>query len=75
VTVHDGHTKLRDMGEHEFFGELSLLDSEPRAATVTAIRPTRLFRLEQEDFYTTMQAHPEIVRALNKALCRLVRGT
>jgi cyclic nucleotide-binding protein/putative NAD(P)-binding protein len=75
VTVHDGHTKLRDMGEHEFFGELSLLDSEPRAATVTAIRPTRLFRLEQEDFYTTMQAHSEIVRALNKALCRLVRGT
>ena len=75
VTVHDGHTKLRDMGEHEFFGELSLLDAEPRAATVTAIRPTRLFRLGQEDFYAAMQAHPDIVRALIKALCRLVRGT
>jgi len=75
VTVHDGHTKLRDMGEHEFFGELSLLDAEARAATVTAIRPTCLFRLGQEDFYGTMRAHPEIVRALIKALCRLVRGT
>ena len=75
VTVHDGHTKLRDMGEYEFFGELSLLDAEPRAATVTAIRPTRLFRLGQEDFYAAMRAHPEIVRALIKALCRLVRGT
>jgi hypothetical protein len=72
--VHDGPKLLRVMGENEFFGELSLLDSEPRAASVTALEPTLLFRLAQDDFYALLRERPEITRALTRALCKLVRS-
>jgi CRP/FNR family cyclic AMP-dependent transcriptional regulator len=75
VLVHDGDRELRCMQANEFFGELSLLDSEPRAASVTALEPSFLFRLEQDDFYALTRERPEITHALNRALCRLIRGT
>jgi hypothetical protein len=74
VRVHDGERTIREMAANEFFGELSLLDSEPRAASVTAIEPTLLFRLAQDDFYVLLREQPEISRAINRALCRLIRN-
>jgi CRP-like cAMP-binding protein len=62
------------MVQNEFFGELSLLDSEPRTASVSAVEPTLLFRLAQDDFYAAMRERPEISRALNRALCKLIRS-
>ncbi len=75
VRVHDGDRDLREMAQNEFFGELSLLDSEPRTASVSALEPTLLFRLAQDDFYAVMRERPEISRALNRALCKLIRST
>ena len=75
VLVHDGDRKLREMTHNECFGELALLDSEPRAASVSAIEPTHLLRLAQDDFYALLREQPEITRAINRALCRLIRGT
>ena len=74
VRVHDGEQTLREMAANESFGELALLDSEPRAASVTAVEPTHLLRLAQDDFYALIREQPEITRAINRALCRLVRG-
>jgi signal transduction histidine kinase len=39
---------VREQGE--FFGEMALLDGEPRSATVTCITPCRLFMLERPVF-------------------------
>ncbi len=74
VRVHDGDRTFREMSQHEFFGELALLDSEPRSASVTAVEPTLLFRLAQDDFYALMSEQPVITRAISRALCKLIRS-
>jgi hypothetical protein len=73
VRVHDGDRTLRHLDRHQFFGELSLLDAEPRTASVSAVEPTCLFRLAQADFYALMHERPEIVQAINRVLCRMIR--
>jgi hypothetical protein len=75
VRVHDGDRTLGLLGQNQFFGELSLLDAEPRAASVTALEETHLFRLEQADFYALIAERPQIVRAINRALGEMLRAT
>lgn len=73
VHVHDGDRSFRHMGPNGFFGELALLDSKPRSATVTAVEPTSLFRLAQDDFYALVSEQPGISRSINRALCKIIR--
>ena len=74
VRVHDGNRTFQGLGPHQVFGELSLLDAQPRAASATAIERTYLFRLAQSDFYALMSERPEITHAINRALCAMVRA-
>jgi len=73
VRVHDGERTLREMSHGEAFGELSLLDAEPRSASVSAVHPSLLLRLAQSDFYALMKEQPAITRAVNRVLCQLIR--
>ena len=73
VRVYDGDRTLTHLGQNQFFGELSLLDSEPRSSSVSAVEPTRLFRLAQADFYTLLTERPQIIQAINRVLCNMVR--
>jgi len=75
VRVHDGEQTLREMSKDEFFGELSLLDSEPRSASATAVDRTLLFRLGQKDFYSLLGEQQLITRAINRALCKIIRNS
>jgi len=72
--VHDGERTLAQLTRKQFFGELSLLDAEPRSASVTATEETHLFRLGQSDFYSLVADRPQIVHAINRGLCQMVRG-
>lgn len=73
VRVHDGDRSLRHLNQGECFGELSLLDTEPRSASVSAVERTHLFRLAQADFYALMSERPDITHAINRVLCEMVR--
>jgi NNP family nitrate/nitrite transporter-like MFS transporter len=44
--------ELAELGAGDFFGELALIDSEPRSATVTATAPSEFFVLERRQFLT-----------------------
>lgn len=51
----------------EFFGEMSLLFRQPRSATVTTTKPSRLFALKADDFSRMLKLNPalaEVVRAI-----------
>jgi hypothetical protein len=74
VRVHDGERTLAQLSRMQFFGELSLLDAEPRAASVTATTETHLFRLGQDDFYSLLADRPQMAHAINRCLCQMVRG-
>jgi CPA1 family monovalent cation:H+ antiporter len=48
------------LGTGDFFGEMALLSSNPRSATVTAIGYSRLLALNGRDFRGLAQAHPDL---------------
>ena len=43
VRVYDGARTIVELGPKEIFGELALLDPEPRLASIAAVQDTRLF--------------------------------
>ena len=50
LMVHRRNTQLAKLRSKDFFGEMSILDSEPRSASVTAVSKCRLLRIEEGDF-------------------------
>ncbi|HLY66934.1 MAG TPA: cyclic nucleotide-binding domain-containing protein [Chloroflexota bacterium] len=59
---------LAEIGQAEFFGEMSLLDGQPRSASVTALEPTSLLALGRDDFLGFLSDHRQ---ALNNLLVTL----
>lgn len=55
-----GEREIRSMGPGESFGELSLLEDQPRSATITAIEPTTCVLLDQMQFSAELKNHPEM---------------
>ncbi len=75
VRVHDDELTLNTLGEREVFGELALLDPEPRIATVTAIEETILFRIDQQPFYDLISDRGEVARGVMRVLVRYLRNS
>jgi CRP-like cAMP-binding protein len=64
---------LSVLGEGEFFGEMSLLDDEPRSAHVIAMEDSDLLVLRREDFEGILMHSPPIALALLRELTRRLR--
>ncbi|HEY6005454.1 MAG TPA: Crp/Fnr family transcriptional regulator [Anaeromyxobacter sp.] len=59
----------------DFFGEMSLLDNEPRSATVIADGRSRLLVLSRSDFQAHLESHPRTaLRVLQEVSRRLRRA-
>ena len=58
-----------------FFGELSLLDGQPRSATIVATEPTETIVLHRETLLKAIRANPEVAIHLLQALCQRLRET
>lgn len=63
------------MGEKDFFGELALLDGEPRSASVVAMEPTEAVVIRRQDFLDTLEANPKLSRKIIKELVKRLRRT
>ncbi|WP_273211538.1 cyclic nucleotide-binding domain-containing protein [Runella zeae] len=74
VGIYDGHVQLATFGRGDVFGELALLDAEPRSATVSALSDVHLFRIDQTDFYDLMDERGEVLRNIIKILCQRIRN-
>jgi CRP-like cAMP-binding protein len=74
VRVHDGEHTLNHLAEGDVFGEMALLDAEPRMASVTAVEQTLLLRLAQEPFFELMEDRPEVARGLIRVLSQRLRA-
>ncbi|MGI4738377.1 MAG: cyclic nucleotide-binding domain-containing protein [Janthinobacterium lividum] len=73
VGVYNGPQLLATFGKGDFFGELALLDAEPRSASAVAQGVVTAFRLDQEDFYDVMEERPEVLRNILRVLCQRLR--
>jgi CRP/FNR family transcriptional regulator/CRP/FNR family cyclic AMP-dependent transcriptional regulator len=52
---------LSVLGSGEFFGEMSLLDDEPRSATVISMEKTEMMLLRRKDFLNLWESNKEIL--------------
>ena len=72
-TVRETEKILATLGPGEFFGEMSLLDGEPRSATVRAETDMRLLVILRRNFQTLLTEVPELTRNILIVLSRRLR--
>lgn len=78
--IHSGKIEIRDasrtlatFGELDFFGELSLLDDEPRSASAIATEESLLLSISQEDFYELITFRTEVAKSVLRVLSQRLR--
>jgi CRP-like cAMP-binding protein len=72
--LRDG-VSLGAFGPGDFFGEMSLLDSAPRSATIRALDPVSCLMLSSWDFKALLERHVSIAIKLLEVLSRRLRVT
>lgn len=71
VSINGGPNKpVAILKQGDFFGEMSLLTGEPRAATVIAEEETRCLIVCKDDVKDILLAKPEITKELSKVLAQ-----
>ncbi len=64
---------LSILGPGEFFGEMGLIDDEPRSASVVTIEPCELLQLAKRDFNKCLAENFEMAMAVMRGLVRRLR--
>ena len=67
VRIHKQNHTLAVLKENDFFGELSLLDTDTRSASATANSEALLLKIDQEPFYELMESRIEVAKNLQEA--------
>ncbi len=75
VMVLDGRMPVRTLGPGDFFGEIALVESVPRTATVRAEGIVRLLVIGHREFNALMDEFPTVRMAVMDALAERVRRT
>ena len=73
VFIEKNGNTLREMKEREAFGTLEVLDFHPRAVTAKAVDQVRALKLNGQDFHDLLSLDIEMVQAVLRMLCGLVR--
>ena len=74
MTGIDGReTILSFLERGDFFGEMSLIDGEPRSASVRTVTDAKLLVIHRESFLSLIRKTPEIAMALMSELCKRLR--
>jgi HEAT repeat protein len=73
VRVHDEEHTLNHLAAGEVFGEMAVLDAEPRMASVTAVEDAQLLCLAQEPLHEVMEDRSEVGRGLVRVLSQHLR--
>jgi voltage-gated potassium channel len=66
-------TGVERLGALDFFGEMALIDGEPRSATVEAATEMLTMRIGREPFLKLLSSEPDIALGVMKELVRRVR--
>jgi CRP-like cAMP-binding protein len=74
LTTEDGkEMTLALLSPGEFFGELALLDGEPRSSDAVAMELSQCLLLERSDFLQFVEEHPRVAHRVMEVLSRRLR--
>ena len=65
---------LATLGKGQFFGEMSLIDEQPRSADVVAVAPTRCWALTSWAFAPIMKSNPDVALMMLKEMVKRLRA-
>ena len=68
VRVERGGTGVGELGAGDFFGELALIEEEPRSASVSAVEETECLLFPAWEFRALLDEQPQIAIAIMRAL-------
>jgi CRP-like cAMP-binding protein len=68
-----GNVAIATLGEGSFFGEMALLDREPRTATVTTLEPTTVLVIAASAFNSLVGSMPSVDRKMLVVLAERLR--
>ena len=74
LVVERGGRELARLGRGEIVGELSVLDGEPRSATVRAASDADLYFVGRDAFLELCDSSPALVQSLLRSMARRLRG-
>jgi CRP/FNR family transcriptional regulator/CRP/FNR family cyclic AMP-dependent transcriptional regulator len=76
VTSPDGQeVSLALLSAGDYFGELALLDGQPRSASAVALEPAETLTLQRADFLKAVLRYPRIAVQVMNVLSRRLRQT
>ena len=73
VEVRSGGKSLSKLGPGQFFGEMSIIDNQPRSADVIAIENSRVLILSAWSFKTLISDNPKIALKMMQEFVRRLR--
>ena len=73
VEVRKDGKSIAKLGKGQFFGEMTVIDDQPRSADVVATQPTNCFGLTAWSFDAVISSYPSIARQMMKELVRRLR--
>jgi len=74
IAIRDGKLEVASFGAREFFGELSIIDHEPRSADAVVAEDAQLLRLRSSDLGELMAQRPQIQEQFLIVLARRLRA-
>ena len=72
--VRKGAKVLATLGRGQFFGEMSLIDDQPRSADVVAVAPTKCWALTSWAFAGLVKSNPDIAMLMLKEMVKRLRA-
>ncbi|MBC8311706.1 MAG: cyclic nucleotide-binding domain-containing protein [Candidatus Marinimicrobia bacterium] len=75
VRIHKGEKTIIEMGNGACFGDMAILDGEPRSADATATEDCILFKINQRDFSQVLSTQNEVMIGIVKILTKRLRET
>ena len=73
VAIERRGRRLGELGPGEAFGEMALLDAEPRSADAVAVESSDLLSIGSEEFYEAMHEQVELAEGVIRMLSRRLR--
>jgi CRP/FNR family transcriptional regulator, cyclic AMP receptor protein len=75
IVGHGAERILAFLGQGAIVGELSIIDGQPRSATVAAVSGAVVSFLSRADFEAFAEKHPEVYKSLVRLLAQRLRET
>lgn len=78
ISVHSNEGKehtIGYLGDKDFFGEISLLDGQPRSTNIISLERVKVITISRENFLKLLRNNPHITHKIILSLCKKIRIT